>query len=166
MDLKQINIRCIEPEDDLAIAEIIRENLRKYHLNIPGTAYFDPELNHLSQYYLTKMKKRIYFIAETKAGEVAGGIGMELFAGFDDCGEIQKLYVSENNKRHGIGQQLLETVEEYAKSNRLRRLYLETHSNLREAVCLYEKNGYNKIERPKEVVHSTMDLFYMKELDA
>lgn len=164
-NMEQINIRYIKPTDDLAISEIIRDNLKKYSLDIPGTAYYDPELNHLSRYYSEGKQKRAYFIAETNDGEVVGGIGMELFSAFNNCGEIQKLYVSEKAKRHGIGQQLLNRVETYAKSEGIQRLYLETHSNLKEAVRLYEKNGYNKISRPKNVVHSTMDLFYMKELD-
>lgn len=162
--MKQVEIRYIEQKDDKAIAKIIRDNLKKYQLDIPGTAYYDLELDHLSQYYAGKSHERVYFIAESETGEVAGGIGMELFAGFDRCAEIQKLYVSEKRKRQGIGQNLLGKVETYAKDNGIQRLYLETHSNLQEAVRLYERNGYQKIDRPEEVVHSTMDLFYIKEL--
>lgn len=162
--MKQVEIRYIEQKDDKAIAKIIRDNLKKYQLDIPGTAYYDPELDHLSQYYAEKSHERVYFIAEAETGEVVGGIGMELFAGFDRCGEIQKLYVSEKRKRQGIGQNLLEKVQTYAKDKGMQRLYLETHSNLQEAVRLYERNGYQKIDRPEEVVHSTMDLFYIKEL--
>ncbi len=159
-----MEIRHIEKKDDSAIARIIRENLEKYHLDIPGTAYYDPELDYLSQYYGKKSQEGAYFIVETEAGEVAGGIGMDLFAEFTRCGEIQKLYVSEKWKRQGLGQKLLEKIETYAKGKGLERLYLETHSNLQEAVRLYERNGYQKIERPEAVVHSTMDLFYIKEL--
>lgn len=162
--MKQWKIRRIEQKDDAAIANIVRQNLKKYHLDIPGTAYYDAELDHLSQYYSKDVQKRAYFIAENENGDILGGIGMEVFSGFEHCGEIQKLYVSENNKRQGIGQRLLETIEIYAKNNGIQRLYLETHSNLKEAVHLYEKNGYQRIERPKTVVHGTMDLFYMKEL--
>ena len=36
--------RKIEPADDARIAEIVRANLKHFHLDIPGTAYFDPEL--------------------------------------------------------------------------------------------------------------------------
>lgn len=32
INMTQVHIRCIEQKDDLAIAKIIRENLRKYHL--------------------------------------------------------------------------------------------------------------------------------------
>lgn len=40
--------RKIEAADDGRIAEIIRANLEKLGLAVPGTAYFDPELDHLS----------------------------------------------------------------------------------------------------------------------
>ena len=38
-----LNYREITPADDGAIARIIRANLEQFHLNIPGTVYFDPE---------------------------------------------------------------------------------------------------------------------------
>ncbi|SCZ77996.1 putative acetyltransferase [Pseudobutyrivibrio xylanivorans] len=34
--------------------------------------------------------------------------------------------------------------------------YLETHDNLQAAIHIYEKKGYVEIERPREVVHSSM----------
>lgn len=162
--MNSIVIRPIKQTDDAPIAKIIRDNLEKYHLDIPGTAYYDPELDCLSQYYARQPHERIYLIAATDAGEVVGGIGMSLFTGFPRCGEIQKLYVSEENKRQGIGQRLLEAIECYARDKQFQRLYLETHTNLQAAVRLYERNGYQKISQPAEVVHSTMDLFYLKEL--
>ena len=53
-----LNYRKIEAGDDAQLAEIIRANLEKYHLNIPGTVYFDPELNHLSKYYGSDPQKK------------------------------------------------------------------------------------------------------------
>ena len=44
------------------------------------------------------------------------------------------------------------------------RVNLETHHNLQTAIHIYEKMGYSKIERPKEVAHGTMDHFYYKKL--
>lgn len=46
-----LKYREIEAKDDPQIVRIIRNNLEKAHLDIPGTAYFDPELDHLSTYY-------------------------------------------------------------------------------------------------------------------
>ena len=52
----------------------------------------------------------------------------------------------------------LETDAGYKQS------YLETHDNLKAAVHIYEKCGYKEIKRPKEVVHSTMNRFFLKTL--
>ena len=42
--------------------------------------------------------------------------------------------------------------------------YLETHDTLQAAIHIYEKCGYKEIDRPKEVVHSTMNRFFLKFL--
>lgn len=45
-----VKYREIEPSDDARVAEIARYNLKKFHLDLPGTVYFDPELDHLSAF--------------------------------------------------------------------------------------------------------------------
>ena len=67
-------IRKIEEKDDAALAKIVRDNLKAYHLDIPGTAYFDPELDHLSAYYLAAPDKRAYFVAQDEDGTILGGV--------------------------------------------------------------------------------------------
>ncbi len=46
-----MNIRPIEPKDNEAIERIIKQSLESFELNLPGTAYFDPQLRHLAEYY-------------------------------------------------------------------------------------------------------------------
>ena len=162
--LKERNMHLITKDDDAVIAAIIRANLERYHLDIPGTAYFDLELDHLSRYYDSGSEARTYFILTEESGRVIGGAGMEKFSGFDRCAELQKLYVAEGWKDRGYGKLLMKTIEEYARAAGFRRLYLETHSNLEVAMRMYEKYGFHLIGRPESVVHSTMDRFYMKEL--
>lgn len=162
--LKERKMHLIMKDDDAAIAAIIRANLERYHLNIPGTAYFDPELDHLSRYYNSGSEARTYFILTEESGRVIGGAGMEKFPGVDRCAEVQKLYVAEGWKGRGYGKLLMKTIEEYARAAGFCRLYLETHSNLEVAMRMYEKYGFHLIGRPESVVHSTMDRFYMKEL--
>lgn len=157
-------MRLITKDDDAVIAAIIRANLERYHLDIPGTAYFELELDHLSRYYNSGSEARTYFILTEESGRVIGGVGMEKFPGFDRCAEVQKLYVAEGWKGRGYGKLLMKTIEEYARAAGFRRLYLETHSNLEVAMRMYEKYGFHLIGRPESVVHSTMDRFYMKEL--
>ena len=97
-------------------------------------------------------------------GKVLGGIGIDEFPGFERCAEIQKLYLTEEVQGKGLGKALMETAEEYAVQAGYERLYLETHTNLEAAIHLYEKSGFHKIQKPGEVQHSTMNLFFAKEL--
>lgn len=60
--------RRIEAADDQKIAETIRANSAKLGLAVPGTAYFDPELDHLSVYYQADPARRAYFVAPDEDG--------------------------------------------------------------------------------------------------
>lgn len=162
--MKKYEIRPIRKSDDPAMASIIRRNLEHYHLDLPGTVYVDPELDHLSYFYAKEPDKRAYFVLTDGAGRVLGGAGFAEFPGFADCAELQKLYLVDEAKGNGLGRGLLETVELYAESMGYQRLYLETHINLKEAMGLYEKMGFSPIPKPQNVQHSTMNRFYLKEL--
>ena len=156
-----MNFRKLTEQDDRAIAELIRSNLRKYHLDIPGTVYFDKGLDHLSVYY--NDPRRVYYVLE-EDDSVIGGIGFAEFDGFDECCELQKLYLRDDHKGKRIGYRMVRYLEERAEESGYRRIYLETHTNLEAAIHLYEKCGYREIERPVSVVHSSMNRFYLKEI--
>lgn len=161
---KNWNVRPIKVEDDSLIAEIIRTNLKKFHLDIPGTVYFDPGLDYLSQYYESLPDKRGYFIATCEDGQVIGGVGVAEFDGFENCAELQKLYLIDQAKGKGMGRYLLQVAEDFARRAGYKSLYLETHTNLATAIRLYERNGFVQIAKPEAVVHSTMNRFYIKRL--
>ncbi len=159
-----LNYRKIEASDDKRIAQIIRTNLEKLHLDIPGTAYFDPELEHLSSYYNCNSSKRIYYVALDEAGQVIGGVGIAEFDGIENCAELQKLYLDDSVKGKGYGKELLLIAEDWARSAGYQNLYLETHTNLSVALKLYEKLGFRQVEKPCSTPHSTMNCFYLKKL--
>lgn len=159
-----LKYRKIEAADDGIIAKIIRANLEKLHLNIPGTAYFDPELEHLSVYYDSEPSKRIYFVALDAEGQVIGGVGIAEFDGIDACAELQKLYLDDSVKGKGYGKELMQIAEEWARAAGYKNLYLETHTNLSVALKLYEKMGFHRVEKSCSTQHSTMNRFYLKKL--
>ena len=165
-DRKEMDMifRQISPGDDTALAELIRSNLRKYKLDIPGTVYFDENLYHLSDFYLAYGEKRTYIILADDNDMVIGGVGIAGFDGFADCAELQKLYLDDGYKGQGLGYELMKQAEDAAAKRGYKRVYLETHDNLDIAIHLYEKCGYREIERPASVVHSTMNRFFLKEL--
>lgn len=158
-----MEFREISKADDAVLAEIIRSNLKANKLDISGTAYFDDHLDHLSDYYLTDRTKRCYFVA-VEDDEIVGGIGLAELDFFDNCAELQKLYLADRVKGRGIGYTMVRMVEDKARELGYNRIYLETHSNLKPAIHIYERSGYSEIEKPAEVVHSTMDRFFIREL--
>lgn len=159
-----MNYRKIESADDAEIAKIIRSNLEKFHLDLPGTAYFDSELDRLSGYYSSKPDKRIYFIALDDDGKVIGGVGIAEFEGIDNCAELQKLYLCDRAKGKGYGRELMTLAEDWARSAGYKNIYLETHTNLSVALKLYEKMGFEQVEKPCTTQHGTMNRFYLKKL--
>ena len=159
-----LKYRKITKADDERIAAIVRANLEKNGLNIKGTAYFDPELEHLSEFYNKDPLKRVYFVALNEEGQVIGGAGVAEFDGMENCAELQKLYLDDSAKGKGYGKALAQTAEDWARSVGYGNLYLETHTNLKAALALYEKMGFHKIEKPAAAMHGTMNCFYLKKL--
>jgi len=159
---RDFTVRKILPEDNRQMAEIVRYNLKNHGLDIPGTAYFDPELDSLSSFY--SADKRGYFVLADKEGNISGGIGFAEFPGINACAELQKLYLADAVKGFGIGYVLINYVEEKMLESGFKQSYLETHENLETAIHIYEKSGYRRIERPGNVVHNTMTHFYLKTL--
>ena len=107
-------IREINREDDKRLAQIIRRAFETHDLVIPGTAYFDPELDHLSEYYEHDTDNRKYFVMTEDDGTLVGGVGFSRIDGFEDCVEMQKLYLDDSVKGRGYGRQLVEYLEKAA----------------------------------------------------
>ncbi len=163
MNLDDITIRRIAAADDEAMGTIARENLKTHGLDVPGTAYFDPEIMHLSAFYNAVPERRTYFVAIAQDGTVLGGGGLAEFEPQEGTAELQKLYLSDAAKGHGLGTRLVELIEQRARELGYKRLYLETHSALKAAIHLYEKLGYMPTE-PVATSHATMDHFFIKGL--
>ena len=158
-----LKYREMTAADNDAVAELIRNNLEKYNLDIPGTVYFDKGLDHLSDYYGVAGRK--YFVIENSQGKVIGGIGYAKLDFMEETAELQKLYLDDSAKGSGLGYELISLVEDKMKEAGYKYSYLETHDNLQAALHIYEKSGYVEIEKPKEVVHSAMNRFFKKALN-
>lgn len=163
-DSEEITYRQVQPSDNPTLKFLVQNGLKSNGLAIPGTAYFDPNLDDLCGYYMGKPGKRNYFVAVNPEGRVVGGCGVDVFEGLEDCAELQKLYVAEDYHGRGIATRLVKMVEEEARKLGYGKIYIETHSNLQAALKLYEKEGYTLIDRPPFAVHETMDSFLIKEL--
>ncbi len=159
----EYRIRAMRPADNAAVAALIRDNLKKHGLDIPGTAYFDPYVEDLYAFYAGRAGGGYYVLVDENDA-VVGGIGFDRIDRIPDGAELQKMYLRDSVKGRGLSYVLIRFIEERMRESGIHTSYLETHTNLQAAVHVYEKLGYRRIERPAAVGHSAMDRFYIKKL--
>lgn len=157
-----MEIREIQSQDDTAMARILRSCLEQLHLNLPGTAYFDPNVDHLSEWY-RKTSAAKYFVAVNDQ-HVVGGCGVGPIAPDDGIAELQKLYVDPGYRQHGAAKQLMRVCLEYAKAN-YGQLYLETFASMTAANHLYQQSGFHSLSKPlAQSEHGACDTWYLLQL--
>lgn len=140
---EDIQIRTIAPEDNRALAQVIRTALAEFGANKPGTVYFDPTTDAL--YELFRAPGSVYFVA-LQANQVIGGCGIFPTENLPKgtC-ELVKLYVDKSARGQGLGKTLLEKSMQWAKENGYKEIYLESMPELAKAVSIYEKCGFTKL---------------------
>ncbi|WP_100010230.1 GNAT family N-acetyltransferase [Lentibacillus sediminis] len=158
-----MEIREIQEKDNRAMEQIIKRSLESFDLNIPGTAYFDPQLGNLAQFYKQQSNAR-YWVIVNEQDEVAGGVGIAPFARKSGVCELQKLYVKPEAQGMGSARELMNVALGFAKEH-YTYCYLETMGKLQAANLLYSKLGFRLLESPLDgSEHGTMDAWYIKEL--
>ncbi len=160
----QIILRNIRPADNAALARVIRKTMEEFDINKPNTVYFEPTTDALFELFQSAAGSN-YFIAELN-GEVAGGAGIfptdQLPHG--TC-ELVKMYLSAAARGKGIGKQLIAKCLERAKELNYKQVYLESSSELRRAIGLYEKFGFRHLEaRLGNSGHIYTDVWMIKNI--
>ncbi|WP_419887719.1 GNAT family N-acetyltransferase [Neobacillus niacini] len=158
-----MRIREMEERDNQTMEQIIKRALESFNLNIPGTAYFDPQLSNLAQFYKEQPNAK-YWVAMNEQDEVVGGVGIAPFGQKTGVCELQKLYITPEAQGKGLSKELMKVALDFAKEH-YTHCYLETMKILQTANLLYTKLGFQQLERPLDgSEHSTMDAWYIKEL--
>lgn len=161
---ENVVIRTIKLEDNASIAKIIRDSLTEFGANKPGTVYYDESTDHLFELF-TSTANSIYFIAELN-GEVVGGGGI---SPTDDlpvqtC-ELVKMYLRADARGMGLGGKMIERCLQAAKELGYSKVYLETMPELKKALSVYEKFGFEYLSAPMGNSGRTgCDLWMLKTL--
>ena len=161
--LAEIQIRNIEPADNVAIASVIRNALAEFGANKPGTVFFDPTTDHLFE--LFKAPGSVYYVAE-KNGIILGGCGIFPTEALPEktC-ELVKLYLDKTARGTGLGKALLLKAMDWAKNNGYEQVYLESMPELSKAVSIYEKVGFEKLNHALgNSGHCGCDIWMLKKL--
>lgn len=140
----EIALRRITPQDNAAIARVIREVSAEYGLTADkGYTVADPNLDELYQLY--SQPGHAYWVVELD-GEVVGGGGVApLTCSESDICELQKMYFLPVVRGKGLAKHLALQAMDFARIEGFKRCYLETTAFLTEAIALYERLGFEHI---------------------
>jgi putative acetyltransferase len=162
--MKDLIIRTIQPDDNVALAKIIRDTLKEFNANKPNTVYFDDRTDHL--YEAFEIPLSIYYVAE-QDGDIIGGAGIYPTEGLPEgtC-ELVKLYLSPAARGKGIGRMLMDKCITAAKAMGYKNIYLETMPELTIAIPMYEKLGFVYLSGAMgNSGHTGCDVWMIKELE-
>ena len=161
--MQSSTMRLLRKEDNPEIARIIRAVLTEFKANKPGTVYYDPTTDDL--FTLFSADNSEYWILEVD-GKMVGGSGVYPTANLPDgCCELVKLYLLPEVRGKGYGKMLIEKCFESAKKFNFKQMYLETMPELKNAMGLYERCGFEYLKGPLgSSGHFGCDLWMLKDL--
>ena len=157
-------IRENRAEDNAVLPQIIRKSFHDFEVkNTSGTVYTDPTTDDL--YALFQTEKSALFVAE-EDGLVLGCCGIFPTNNLpEDTTELAKFYLSKEARGKGIGKLLLEKCLEKAQDLGYKKVYLESIPEFSKAVSIYEKQGFQYLQKPLgNSGNAGCDLWMIKEL--
>jgi putative acetyltransferase len=162
--MNHVTIRSIQQADNPWLAKIVRDTLAEFGANHPGTVYYDDTTDAL--YELFQQKGAGYFTA-TLNDKIVGGGGIYPTDGLpaDTC-ELVKMYLLPEARGAGLGRTLIEKNLSFAREIGYRQVYLETMPELKQALKVYEKFGFEYLKGPMgNSGHTGCSLWMLKQFD-
>lgn len=157
-------IRSISFRDNAGVANIIRTVMPEFGASGQGFAIHDREVDDMYSAY--EGQGSSYFVCEVHGKLVGGGgVGPLPGAPANTC-ELKKMYFLKEGRGKGLGQKLLSKCLESARLMGYEYCYLETFNTMKEAIKLYERNGFEMLPGPLgNTGHFACDVFYLLKLN-
>ncbi len=158
-------IRTIQPSDNPFLSKVVKDTLAEFGANHPGTVYYDATTDAL--YELFQKEGAAYFVAELN-GEIVGGGGIYPTDGLPDaiC-ELVKMYLLPQARGTGLGRTLIEKSLAFAKEAGYKQVYLETMPELKQALKVYAKFGFDYLKGPLgNSGHTGCSLWMLRSLES
>jgi DNA-binding MarR family transcriptional regulator/GNAT superfamily N-acetyltransferase len=96
--------------------------------------------------------------------KAVGCVVLRRLASVPFAAECKRLYVQPDARGHGIADNLMDALENFARSKGLRWIYLDSYDDLKAAIALYRKRGYVSCKRYNDNPQATV--FLRKNLRA
>ncbi|UYQ91538.1 GNAT family N-acetyltransferase [Chitinophaga horti] len=137
--------RTIRKEDNEHLAVIIRAGIAEFDVPTEGTAYTDPTTDDL--FTLFQAPGSAYTVAE-EHGLILGGCGVYPTAGLPGgYAELVRFFLAAEARGKGIGRLLMERTFDMARELGYTHLYIESFPEMKKAVGMYEKAGFNYLDK-------------------
>ena len=154
---QDFTVRDWGKSDRHTAAEVIRQVLEEYGLPWqPELA--DRDVIEVESAYL-ELGGEFWVVEQNEV--VVGTAAYQPIARGQNAVEIRKMYLLPQVRGQGLGVYLLEQLELAIAFNNYQEIWIETATILKEAVKLYERNGY---EPSSGVETARCDLVYRKRL--
>jgi putative acetyltransferase len=156
-------IRPIRKDDNEDVARIVRDVMTEFGAVGWDFSISDPEVGAMFEAY--PAPEAAFFVVE-HAGRVLGCGGMGPLAdGPPDVCELRKMYFRPELRGTGMGAKLLALILDAARDAGYRRCYLETLGNMYDARRLYQRHGFEVIDRPLgNTGHSGCNAWMIRDL--
>ncbi len=163
--MNNVVIRNIRPSDNPFLAKIVKDTLAEFGANRPNTVYYDATTDAL--YELFQEKGATYFVAELN-GEIVGGGGIYPTDGLpEDTCELVKMYLLPQARGSGLGRTLIEKCIATAKEYGYKQIYLESMPELKQALKVYAKFGFEYLKGPMgNSGHTGCSLWMLRSLES
>jgi GNAT superfamily N-acetyltransferase len=152
-----INIRPFQKSDSDKVTEFISDiivNEFKFKLEFDT---LDSDIVAIDESY-NKSNGSCFWVAETVVNDdysntrqqkqkILGTTAVRNLKQFESTCELKRMYVLRDFRRLGLGQKLLDTAIDFAKSVGYSRIVLDSSKALHAARALYLKNGFVDIPR-------------------
>lgn len=158
-----ITIRRITKEDNPFVLNIIQKVMAEFNADPETTVLADPSIHDMYSNY--QEPGAAYFVA-TDQGTILGGAGIRQLSGSNDpvC-ELQRMFLLPESRGKGIGKDLMDHCIKEARSSGYKQIYLESLSQMSDAIDLYKRSGFQLIDHPLGATgHGGCNVWMVKDL--
>ena len=162
--MNPVTIRSIRETDNPFLSKIVKDTLAEFGANHPNTVYYDPTTDTLFEVF--QKERSGYFVAEIN-NEIVGGGGIYPTDGLpaDTC-ELVKMYLLPQARGLGLGRTLIEKSLAFAKDTGYKQVYLESMPELKNALQVYARFGFEYLPGPMgNSGHTGCSLWMLKKFE-
>ncbi|MDR0792947.1 MAG: GNAT family N-acetyltransferase [Chitinophagaceae bacterium] len=130
---------------------------------LQGTVYSDPTTDNL--FALFQPEGAVLWVAETE-GKIAGCCGIYPTEELPEhCAELVKFYLAARARGKGVGRALMQQSIASARVLGYTAIYLESLPEFSNALSIYEKQGFERLDRPLgKSGHTSCNVWMIKNL--